>query len=70
MRSRMDEYGTIVKSVAAKHECVFVDTQAAFDIVLKSKYSAVYGWDRVHPTSAGHMVLAKAFLSETGVSLA
>lgn len=63
MRARMDEYGAIVKKLAAKHNAVFVDTQAAFDKVLKHTYPATLAWDRVHPALAGHMVLARAFLA-------
>lgn len=63
MRARMDEYGAIVKKLAGKHGAVFVDTQAAFDKVMKHTYPATLAWDRVHPTAVGHMVLARAFLA-------
>lgn len=62
MRSCMDEYGAAVKRLAKKHSLACVDTQAAFNAVLKSRYSAALAGDRVHPNMAGHMVLAKAFL--------
>ena len=63
MRARMDEYGGIVKGLAAKHGTLFVDTQAAFDDVLESYYPATLAWDRVHPNQVGHMVIARAFLN-------
>lgn len=63
MRRRMDEYGAVVKRLAAKHDAVFVDTQAAFDRVLEHYYPATLAWDRVHPNQTGHMVLARAFLN-------
>jgi len=66
MRARMDEYGRLVKKIAAKHHTVFVDTQAAFDKVLRHSYPATLAWDRVHPTMAGHLVLARAFLASIG----
>ncbi|MFB9277778.1 SGNH/GDSL hydrolase family protein [Cohnella cellulosilytica] len=62
MRATMDQYGAIVKRVAEESGALFVDTQAAFDAVLKELYSATLAWDRVHPTQAGHAVLARAFL--------
>ena len=62
MRVRMDEYGAIVRSLAAKHGTLFVDTQAAFDTVLEHYYPATLAWDRVHPSQTGHMVIARAFL--------
>ncbi|MFC5467993.1 SGNH/GDSL hydrolase family protein [Cohnella suwonensis] len=63
MRRTMDEYGAIVKKVAEEEGTLFVDTQAAFDRVLKELYAATLAWDRVHPTQAGHVVLARAFLN-------
>jgi lysophospholipase L1-like esterase len=66
MRAKMDQYGDVVRRLAAKHSTVFVDTQAAFDRVLEHLYSAALAWDRVHPNQAGHMVLARAFLQAVG----
>ncbi|WP_373229980.1 SGNH/GDSL hydrolase family protein [Cohnella sp.] len=66
MRSTMDEYGAIVKRIASETGAIFVDTQAAFNEVLKELYAAALAWDRVHPTQAGHVVLARAFLDKIG----
>jgi lysophospholipase L1-like esterase len=66
MRKTMDEYGKIVRQIASETDCLFIDTQAAFNVVLKDLYSATLAWDRVHPTAAGHMVLARAFLQNIG----
>lgn len=64
MRRTMDEYGAIVKRIATETGAIFVDTQAAFNEVLKELYAATLAWDRVHPTQAGHVVLARAFLNK------
>jgi lysophospholipase L1-like esterase len=66
MRRTMDEYGAIVKKIAEDTGALFVDTQAAFNEVLKELYAATLAWDRVHPTTAGHVVLARAFLNKVG----
>jgi len=66
MRAAMDRYGEIVKSISEKYNTVFVDTQAAFDRVLRYCHPAALAWDRVHPNVTGHMVLARAFLGATG----
>ncbi|MFC4596635.1 SGNH/GDSL hydrolase family protein [Cohnella hongkongensis] len=66
MRRTMDQYGEMVKQVAEETGALFVDTQAAFDAVLKELYPATLAWDRVHPTQAGHAVLARAFLNKVG----
>ncbi|CAM4377076.1 SGNH/GDSL hydrolase family protein [Paenibacillus tarimensis] len=66
MRQKMDEYGSVVKRIAQEQGALFVDTQAAFNEVMKELYPATLAWDRVHPTQAGHMVLARAFLNAAG----
>jgi len=68
MRFKMDGYGAAVKRVAEKHHAIFVDVQAAFDIVLKDWYPAAIAWDRVHPNQVGSTVIAKAFLDAIGFS--
>ena len=66
MRARMDEYGVIVKKLAARHKAVLVDGQAAFDVVLKDLPSAMINWDRVHLNHIGAAVLARAVLTAVG----
>lgn len=66
MRATMDQYGQIVKKIAEQEQCGFVDIQAALEPVLKHIYPATLAWDRVHPTPAGHLVFAKAFLHYAG----
>ncbi|WPZ16913.1 SGNH/GDSL hydrolase family protein [Geobacillus subterraneus] len=66
MRRTMDQYGLVVRQIAEETNSVFVDTQAAFNEVLKTLYPAALAWDRVHPSVAGHMILARAFLKAIG----
>jgi lysophospholipase L1-like esterase len=66
MRRMMDAYGAAVREIAARHEAIFVDTQAAFDAVLAHLHPMALAWDRVHPNPTGHMVLARAFLAAVG----
>lgn len=68
MRATMDKYGAAVKRIAAKHQTLLVDTQAAFDTVLATCHSNAIAWDRVHPNHIGCMVIAKAFLDTVGFS--
>ena len=63
MRATMDRYGAVVRKLARRHGTLLVDTQAAYDKVLKHTPSAALAWDRVHPNTAGHLVLARAFLN-------
>jgi lysophospholipase L1-like esterase len=66
MRATMDRYGAAVRRLAEKHKTVFVDSQAAFDEVLKTYYPASLNWDRVHPDHIGSLVLARAFVNAIG----
>ncbi len=66
MRATMDRYGAAVRRLAEKHHTLFVDSQAAFDEVLKTYYPASLNWDRVHPDHIGSMVIARAFVNAVG----
>lgn len=66
MRVRMDEYGAIVRRLAAKRGATFIDTQAAIDAVTAHTHPMSLAWDRIHPQPAGHMILARAFLAALG----
>lgn len=66
MRSKMDEYGQVVKRIAAESGAIFVDVQAALAPLLEHIYPATLAWDRVHPNTVGHMRLAQAFLDAIG----
>ncbi len=62
MRRRMDAYGDVVKDLAARNDALLVDTQAAFDEVLAHTHPMTLAWDRIHPNTTGHVILARAFL--------
>lgn len=66
MRRRMDDYGAIVREIAAQADAAFVDTQAAFDRVLAHHHPMTLAADRIHPNGIGHMIIARAMLSSFG----
>lgn len=66
MRSAMDRYGEVVRDIARRYGTILVDTQAAFDKVLKHCHPNNITWDRIHPNVMGHMVLARSFLKAVG----
>jgi lysophospholipase L1-like esterase len=66
MRKRMDQYGAVIRRLAARYDATCVDTQAAFDGMLRHMHSAAIAWDRVHPNQVGHMLLARSFLNAVG----
>jgi len=66
MRSRMDEYGAIMKEEAAKRGIPCIDLQEKFAHILRYRYPAYITWDRVHPGITGSVIIARAFLKEIG----
>jgi lysophospholipase L1-like esterase len=68
MRRKIDFYGMIVKELARRHDALLVDTQAAFDRVLRRLDFKLLAPDRVHPTEIGHSVIAYAFVRGLGLT--
>lgn len=63
MRALCDRYAARAAQIARRSGALVCDTQAAMDKVLAHTPSAYIGWDRVHPSTVGHMVLARAVLA-------
>lgn len=68
MRRRMDEYSALARDAAEAAGARFVDTQAAFDAVMRHIHPTAIAWDRIHPGPHGHMVIARAFLRAFGLA--
>ncbi len=66
MRRRMDQYGAVVKKLAARYDGLLADSQAAFDQVLQHVHPMALAWDRIHPNQTGHMIIARTFLNTIG----
>ena len=66
MRARMDEYGAIVKALAAKYGLICVDLQAGWDRLFEHMHPCNIAWDRIHPNQIGCMYIAKQFLAAVG----
>ncbi|OJG72381.1 hypothetical protein RV11_GL002963 [Enterococcus phoeniculicola] len=62
MRKKVEVYNQLTRQVAEEFSIRFVDVQAYFDEFLKHQSSYVLSSDRVHPSLAGHLLIAKAFL--------
>jgi len=67
MRVRMDAYGAVVRNLAAKYDAILVDTQAGFDRMLEHMHPMALAWDRVHPNSSGHALLAECFFDAISI---
>jgi len=60
MRRRMDECGQAARRVAARHGALWLDAQALFDAACRVATPPSLAPDRVHPSPAGHALLAQA----------
>lgn len=62
MRRRMDEYREMSALIAREFDAIYVDAQAPFDAYLNHQHSNHLCADRIHPSSTGHMLIARAWL--------
>lgn len=62
MLHEMQLFGGICKAVAAQYGLPCLDLQAGFDRLLACTHPMHYGWDRIHPTIAGHTMIANTLL--------
>lgn len=62
MRSLMDEYGASAMEVAQRNDAIYIDVQNELDALMAHVPPMALGWDRIHLSPAGHMMIAMAFL--------
>lgn len=56
---------TVVRQLAREFKAVFVEFQRLFDQAIKHAPPAHWAYDGVHPTPAGHMLMAREWLKQT-----
>jgi lysophospholipase L1-like esterase len=59
---RLTSYRQTVRALSEQFGAVFVPLQAAFDDACSRADAAYWLWDGVHPTAAGHELIAKQWL--------
>ncbi|WP_435924718.1 SGNH/GDSL hydrolase family protein [Paenibacillus sp. DYY-L-2] len=62
----MSGYQAIVRDLAQKYGAVHVPLQDAFDAAVSRANEAYWLWDGVHPTAAGHHLIAERWLEVVG----
>ncbi|WP_239613515.1 SGNH/GDSL hydrolase family protein [Cohnella mopanensis] len=60
---RVGSYQAIVRKLASEFGTVFVPLQGAFDAACNRAEASYWIWDGVHPTAAGHELIAREWLS-------
>jgi len=66
-RAKLDAYGHITHELAQEFGAVFVPLQAAFDRATERAPAEYWLHDGVHPTAAGHDLIAGEWLAAVGI---
>lgn len=66
-RAKLDEYGRITAQLAQTFGAVFVPLQEAFNRAAQRAPETYWLYDGVHPTAAGHDLIADAWLTAVGL---
>lgn len=61
-QERIGEYQHLVRELAHEFDAVFVPLQQTFNDALQQAEAAYWLWDGVHPTAAGHELIARQWL--------
>lgn len=58
----IDEYSLVVRELARNYNALFVPLQQAFDDAATRTGAEYWIWDGIHPTTAGHRLIANEWL--------
>ncbi len=64
MRQLIDQYASVVEKLAATFDADYVNVQPAFDAHLQHRHSSSLAWDRIHPNTTGHLIIAQSLLAK------
>jgi lysophospholipase L1-like esterase len=66
MRKAFEAYSAVLKKLAEKHGCMFLDEQKVIDRLCEYDHPYTIAYDRIHPCHTGHMAMALDFMKATG----
>lgn len=58
----MEEYRSVVRHLAEDYNTLFVPLQETFNQAANRADTAYWVWDGIHPTTAGHQLIANEWL--------
>lgn len=61
-QAKLEHYGQVVRELSREFDTVFVPLQSAFDEATTRAEAGYWIWDGVHPTAAGHQLIAEQWL--------
>lgn len=64
----LTQYRTVSRKLADEMKLTFVPFQSLFDEAVKSAPAEFWLWDGIHPTAAGHCIMAQLWLKVVGIS--
>lgn len=67
MRQQVDAYRGVVEKLAEEYQLPYGNVQAKVDEFLRHQSSYVLSSDRVHPSLAGHLLIAQTWLETVGI---
>lgn len=67
MRIQMDQYREISKKIAEEFGLLYGDIQNEIDVFLEHQSSYILSSDRVHLSTAGHLLITKTWLETVGI---
>lgn len=67
MKQMVLQYNQVTKKLAEKYQLLYVDIQEELDAFTEVQSSYVLSADRVHPSLAGHLIIAKTWLQAVGL---
>jgi lysophospholipase L1-like esterase len=69
MKMKIDRYGDMVSELAKEFNALLVSPQDAIDAYLEHRHSSALAWDRIHPNTTGHLLIARSLMKVLGLKM-
>lgn len=65
-RTTIEEFADRIRKLAEEFDAIFVPLQKIFDVYMKENDPEKFLWDGIHPTEAGHGLIAREWIACAG----